>query len=48
MAYRWKNLLCKALIWLIAEIFLSILGMDDLADYSEFIFERKKSILIAK
>ena len=26
-------------IWLVTEILLSFLGLDDLADYSEFLFE---------
>ena len=34
-----KNLLTKMLVWLAAEILLTSLGTDDLADYSEFIFE---------
>ncbi|MGB3691182.1 MAG: hypothetical protein WA865_18805 [Spirulinaceae cyanobacterium] len=28
------------MIWLAAEIFLNLIGIDDLADYSEFIFEK--------
>lgn len=37
----WLNnkLIAKTVIWLAAEILLNCLGMDDLADYSEFIFE---------
>ena len=30
----------KAMVWVIAEILLNFIGLDDLADYSEFIFER--------
>ena len=37
---QWKNFLVKITLWLIAEIWLGYVGMDDLADYSEFIFER--------
>ncbi len=29
----------KTATWLVAEIVLSLMGMDDLADYSEFVFE---------
>ncbi|NET37586.1 MAG: hypothetical protein F6K19_37135 [Cyanothece sp. SIO1E1] len=29
----------KATTWLLAEIFLNLLGIDELADYSEFIFD---------
>ena len=40
MNVRWKILLLKSILWLFAEIFLNVLGVDDLADYSEFVFER--------
>ncbi len=40
MKVRWKKFLLRTSVWLIAEISLSCLGMDDLADYSEFVFER--------
>ena len=29
----------KVVIWLAAEILLNFVGIDDLADYSEFVFE---------
>ncbi|WP_083305126.1 hypothetical protein [Moorena producens] len=31
----------KIIVWLITEIILNVLGIDDLADYSEFIFEKQ-------
>lgn len=34
----------KILIWIVAEILLNFMGLDDLADYGEFIFERKVRI----
>ena len=37
---QWKNLLVKTILWFVAEISLSYLEIDHLADYSEFIFER--------
>lgn len=40
MRVKWKKLLIKTAIWLTAEIWLNLLGIDDLADYSEFVFER--------
>ena len=40
MQVKWKKLLAKAAVWLAAEILLNFLGLDNLADYSEFIFER--------
>ena len=39
MEIRWKRLLTKALIWLAAEIVFNTIGLDTLADYSEFVFE---------
>ena len=38
----------RIFIWLVAEICLSSLGIDDLADYSEFIFEKNIPILITQ
>ncbi len=40
MDKRWKKLLVKTTFCLAAEIGLNFLGLDNLADYSEFIFER--------
>lgn len=37
---RWKELLVKLILWLSLEIILNVLGLDDLADCSEFIFEK--------
>jgi hypothetical protein len=37
---KWKKLLLKTTVWLVAEISLNFLGLDNLADYSEFLFER--------
>ncbi len=35
-----KKWLVRITVWLIAEILLNFLGLDNMADYSEFIFER--------
>lgn len=40
MNIRWKFLLIKGVIWLVSEILLTLVGLDDLADYSELIFEK--------
>ena len=45
MKVRWKKLLVKTPLWLVAEIWLNFLGIDDVADYSEFIFERHVIVL---
>ncbi len=40
MQVQWKKLLAKTIVWLAAEILLSFLGLDNLADYGEFLFVR--------
>ena len=40
MHIRWKTLFTKTLIWLVAEILLNSIGLDTLADYSEFVFDK--------
>jgi hypothetical protein len=37
---RHQKWVAKAIVWLFAEILLTFVGIDDMADYSEFIFER--------
>jgi preprotein translocase subunit SecG len=37
---QWKNLLVRTTLWLITEVVLNAVGLDNLADYSEFVFER--------
>ena len=38
MKIRWRKLLLKLTIWLVVEIVLNLMGLDDMADYSEFLF----------
>jgi hypothetical protein len=38
--FDWKELLIKLLVWVTLEICLNLLGIDDLMDCSEFIFEK--------
>ncbi len=45
MKAQWKTLLVKTTIWLAAEIILNLLGLDNLADYSEFVFEHEVAVL---
>ena len=40
MEIRWKKLLTSSLIWITAEILFNCIGLDTVADYSEFVFER--------
>ena len=39
MKIRWKKLLSNSLIWLSSEILLNCMGVDTIADYSEFVFD---------
>ena len=39
MDMQWKKLLARITMWLVAEIILNSIGLDNIADYSEFIFE---------
>ena len=40
MEIRWKILLTKTLVWLSVEIVLNFIGLDTIADYSEFVFNK--------
>ena len=40
MKIRWKKLLTSSFVWLTAEICFNCLGLDTIADYSEFVFDR--------
>ncbi len=49
MGVCWSQLLVKATVWLTMEVYLSLLGLDNLADYSEFLFhDRSRPVLVAK
>ncbi len=39
MNVLYKKLLARTTLWLVLEILFNFLGLDNLADYSEFIFE---------
>jgi hypothetical protein len=41
MKRQWKKICVKATFWLLTEIILNLFGLDNLADYSEFIFEQE-------
>jgi hypothetical protein len=45
MKLEWKKVLVKSTIWLAAEIILNLLGIDTLADYSEFLYEQEVASL---
>jgi hypothetical protein len=35
-----RNLIIRTTTWLIAEVILNLVGLDNLADYSEFVFDQ--------
>lgn len=37
---NWKKLFFTITIWLVAEVILTFLGIDNLADYGEFLLNR--------
>jgi len=37
MKVQWKRLLVKTTLWLVMEIIMNFLGLDNLADYGEFV-----------
>ena len=41
MKVHWKTFFIRFSFWLTAEVLLNIMGIDDLADYSEYHFEHK-------
>ncbi|VEP11701.1 conserved hypothetical protein [Hyella patelloides LEGE 07179] len=45
MKVRWKILLTSMTMWLIGEISLNLVGLDEFADYGEFL--QYKYILMA-
>ena len=45
MKIQWSKLLLKTVVWLGAELTLTCLGLDDLADYCEFIFQDRRDVL---
>ena len=40
MQIKWKKFLTQTLLWLVAEVLLNSIGLDTLADYSEFVFDK--------
>lgn len=43
---QWQRIWAKATFWLVTEIILNLLGIDNLADYSEFLFEQEVAIAL--
>ena len=47
MEIRLRQLIFRFFLWLMAEILLGFLGLDDLADYGEYIEMRSEAILLS-
>jgi hypothetical protein len=43
---QWKKILVRTSLWLATEVVLNFVGLDNLADYSEFVFERNAIVLV--
>lgn len=43
-----QTLLHRGLMWLLAEVVLTLLNLDDLADYGEFIFRVQDSLALQR
>ncbi|NJR61424.1 MAG: hypothetical protein HC769_22880 [Cyanobacteria bacterium CRU_2_1] len=43
MNVQWNKLIARVAIWMMAEVMLNLIGLDTLADYSEFFFEHQES-----
>ena len=41
MEHSISHSLARIVIWLVAEVFLNLIGLDDLADCGEWVFERR-------
>jgi hypothetical protein len=48
MKVKWSQLVLKIIVWLFAEMYLTVLGLDNLADYGEFVFQYKALLTIAE
>ena len=48
MEVKWSKLVLKIVVWLSAEIFLTALGLDNVADYSEFVFQSRALVQISE
>ena len=44
MKINWQQLITKIFFWLLIEAVFTLMGIDDLADYSEFLFMPKTTL----
>lgn len=43
MKTKRNELIVKAITWILAEVVLNLVGLDNLADYSEFVFDQNST-----
>ncbi len=43
----WARVITRTIFWLAAEIALGCIGLDDLADYGEFVFEKNLIVTLS-
>lgn len=48
MSIKWNKLLAYLFLWIVSEVILNVTGLDDLADYSEFLFDRKLIVFVVQ
>lgn len=48
MKIRLRQLLIELFLWLMAEALLGFLGLDDLADYGEYLKEDNSIVLLSQ
>jgi hypothetical protein len=46
LSVKWKPFLTRVVCWAIAEVLLTLLGLDNLADYSEYLSDRHSTIVL--
>lgn len=44
MKVYWNKLVVRVTIWVVGEILLGLIGLDTLANYSEFFFEHQENV----
>ncbi len=45
MKVQWQKMVVKITVWVVAEIILNLIGLDNLANYTEFVYEQDMVIL---
>lgn len=44
MKIKWQKLIMKICFWLLIEVIYNLIGIDELADYSEFVLMPKTTV----